>query len=259
MRWYKIFALMYADLLLVKNRKWRVMEYLYFPITTIIIYGLFSVFMRAYALEAGLIVFVVNIMWAFAQLAQMHVNMTMNEDSWSGSLKQIIVTGVGDFEYISARILSSIAISIPILALLLGISAFAFDLSIIFQHWQVFAALFLATFIASIGLSVFLAGAMIALGREYSFLAWTAMQLFILLSAPFYPISIFPEIMRPIVIIMPYTQIFEAARHAISGNASMDAALYGVYVSIAYFLISLPFYKYIFRKARQKGWLVRLG
>lgn len=259
MRWYKIFALMYADLLLVKNSKWRIMEYLYFPITTIIIYGLFSVFMKDYAVEAGLVVFIVNIMWAFAQLAQSHINMSMNEDSWSGSLKQIIVTGVSDFEYIVARIFSSIAISIPILILIIGISVSAFGLVIVLQHWQFFMVLFVATLIASIGLSVFLAGAMIALGREYSFLAWTAMQLFILLSAPFYPVSIFPEIMKPLVMIMPYTQIFEAARQAVSGTVSMDAALSGVYISVAYFLLSLPFYKYIFRKAREKGWLVRLS
>lgn len=170
MRWYKIIALMYADLLLVKNSKWRIMEYLYFPITTIIIYGLFAVFMKSYAIEAGLVVFIVNIMWAFAQLAQMHVNMTMNEDSWSGSLKQIIVTGVGDFEYIAARIFSSIIVSIAVLVLIIGISVTAFDLFIIIQQWQFFAVLFTATLIASIGLSVFVAGAMIALGREYNFL-----------------------------------------------------------------------------------------
>lgn len=59
--------------------------------------------------------------------------------------------------------------------------------------------------------------------------------------------------------IMPYTQIFEATRQMVAGTASMDAAFSGVYIGIAYLLISLPFYKYIFRKAREKGWLVRLS
>lgn len=259
MKFYKIFALMYADMLLVKNSKWRIMEYLYFPITTVVIYGLFSLFVSSYALEAGLIVFIVNIMWSFALLTQTHINMSMNEDSWSGSLKQIIITGVSDFEYIAARLLSSIIIAMVVLALLITVSANAFGLAIILQQWQVFALLFMSTLIASLALSVFIAGAMVALGREYSFLAWTAMQIFILLSAPFYPVSIFPDFIKPLVLVMPYTHIFEATRAIISEPAGLSIALPGFYVAAAYFLVSLPFYKYIFIKARQKGWLVRLS
>ena len=58
---------------------------------------------------------------------------------------------------------------------------------------------------------------------------------------------------------MPYTYIFEATRNVIQGAVSMDVVMNGLYVAIIYFAISLPFYKYIFRKAREKGWLVRLS
>lgn len=259
MKFYKIFALMYADFLLVKNSKWRIMEYLYFPITTVVIYGLFSLFVSSYAAEAGLIVFIVNIMWSFALIAQTHINMSMNEDSWSGSLKQIIITGISDFEYLTARIFSSMIISAVVLLLLAATAVYAFNLAIIWQQWQTFSILFLSTLIASLALSVFVAGAMIALGREYNFLAWTAMQIFILLSAPFYPVSIFPDFIKPLVLIMPYTHIFEATRATIAGAGSIVVALPGLYAAIIYFAVSLPFYKYVFATARKKGWLVRLS
>ena len=98
MKWHKIAALMYVDFLLIKNSKWRLIEAFYFPLTTVLIYGLFALSVQSHALEAGLIVLVVNIMWAFAQIAQSHVNLAINEDSWSGSLKQIFISGISDFE-----------------------------------------------------------------------------------------------------------------------------------------------------------------
>src|SRR3989344_2920331 len=239
MKFYKIAALMYADFMLLRNSKWRVVEYFYFPFTSVLIWGLFSVFVRAYALEAGLMVLAVNILWTFAYLAQSHANMQINEDSWSGSLKQIIIT-------------------LFVLAFLLVFSSTVFGLTVVAAQWPVFVVLIGATLLSSIGLSIFVAGAMVALGREYGFLAWTILQIFIVLSAPFYPITVFPEFIRPIVAAMPYTYIFEATRNVIQNTINMDVVMGGLYVAIIYFAISLPFYKYIFRKAREKGWLVRL-
>jgi len=259
MKMYKIFALMYADFMLMKNAKWRAAEYFYFPITTVIIWGMFSLFLESYAFQAGLIVLTVNILWNFAYLAQSHANMQINEDSWSGSLKQIIITGVSDFEYITARILSATILSILMLILLIGLSITIFNLSIILAQWEIFSLLILSTLIASIGLSIIVAGLMIILGKEYGFLAWTTMQIFILLSAPFYPVSIFPDFIRPIVSVMPYTWVFEATRNVIEGTMVQSTLVNGFYVALAYFIISLPFYKHVFKKAREMGWLVRLS
>lgn len=259
MRTYKIFALMYADFLLVRNSKWRIVEYLYFPITTVLIYGLFSLFVSGYAAEAGLMVFIVNILWSFALLAQSHVNMSMNEDSWSGSLKQIMTSGVTDIEYIAARIISSIVLSLPVLVLLVGISVALFNTDLFITQWQAFSYITISTLVASIGLSVFIAGAMIALGREYGFLAWTALQAFVLLSAPFYPVSLFPEFIRPLVNVMPYTNIFESTRGLISGADVATGMNTAMIVALAYLAVSLVFYKYIFSEAKKRGWLTRLS
>ncbi len=259
MRLYKIAALMYADMMTVRNSKWRLAEYFYFPLTTVVIWGLFSLFVQSYAVEAGLIVLAVNVLWSFAYLAQSHTNMQINEDSWSGSLKQIIITGVTDFEYITARILSATIMSLFVLALILAVAVFAFGMTVIAQNMLVFTVLIAATLVVSIALSIFVAASMIALGKEYGFLAWTAMQLFILLSAPFYPISFFPEAVQPVIMVMPYTNVFEATRQMITGQLDMQIVSAAVIVAVAYLLVSLPFYRFVFRKARQRGWLVRLS
>ncbi len=259
MKLYKVWALIYADFMIMRNTKWRIMETFYFPLTTIIIWGLFSVFVKTSALEAGILVLAVNVFWSFAYTTQSHVNMQMNEDTWSGSLKQIMASGITEFEYILARVVSSTILSFLVLSLMLMLSFYSFGLTLIVTEPGIIFGLLLATFVASIGLSIFVAGGMIALGREYGFLAWTILQVFILLSAPFYSVTVFQEPIRTVAWIMPYTSVFEATRSLVSGNFDYTLLTNGLYISIVYLVLSLPFYAYIFKMAKKKGWLVRLS
>lgn len=259
MKMYKIAALIYYDMLVFKNSRWKIAEFVYFPITTIIIWGLFSVFVKDMAVEAGLVVLVVNIFWNFAYLAQSSVNMQMNDDTWSGSLKQILITGITEFEYLTARMVFAIIISIGIMLLMLGISYYIFGLSLVITNAVEILALSALTLFASLALAILLAAMIIAAGREYSFLAWSALQAFILLSAPFYPVSIFPESVQVVSRLMPFTSIFEATRSLVSaGTISHSLLIEGLIVNIFYAGFSLAAYKYVFYRARKTGGLVRL-
>src|SRR3989338_2233355 len=117
----RIIALIYYDILVFSRAKWRVVEMFYFPITTVIMWGLFSTYMKSFALDAGLIVLVLNIFWNFAVVAQSNTNMQIMDDSWSGSIKQLLISGIKESEYIFARIISTTAISVALLAILLSI------------------------------------------------------------------------------------------------------------------------------------------
>ena len=77
MRLNKILALLYHDALVFSRVKWRLAETFYFPITSIIIWGFFAVYMRSFALEAGLMVLALNVFWNFSYIAQSHTNMLM--------------------------------------------------------------------------------------------------------------------------------------------------------------------------------------
>ncbi|MBI3412832.1 MAG: ABC transporter permease [Candidatus Aenigmarchaeota archaeon] len=256
----RVFALIYYDILVFSRAKWRVMEMFYFPITTVIMWGLFSAYMRSFAVEAGLIVLVLNIFWNFASVAQSNTNMQIMDDSWSGSIKQMLTSGIRESEYIFARIISTTVISVALLGILLFMSLHMFDLRIIFQTPGVTSVLFLSTLIASVAMSILIAAFIITAGKEYGFLSWTVLQIFILLSAPFYPVSVFPEWLQPFTTIMPYTATFENARSLSAGGLINNSLLLqGLAVSLVYLLLSLPVYFYSFRRARKTGYLVKLG
>src|SRR3989338_4555495 len=192
MKMHKIRAMLYLDFVMFRNSKWRFMEFFYFPISTVVIWGLFSAFIKDMAVQAGLMVFVVNIFWAFAQISQSAVNMQMNEDSWSGSMKQIMITGITEFEYLFARIISSVTVSLSVMLIMSAVAYYVFGLVILATNFTQIIVLVFLTLVASIGLAVFVAAAIFFLGIEYGFIAWSILQLFVLLSAPFYPVSIFP-------------------------------------------------------------------
>ena len=253
-------ALLYRDFLILSRVKWRLVETFYFPITTILIWGLFSVFMKNFSIEAGLIVLVMNIYWNFAYAAQSTTNMSMLEDVWSGSLKQLFVSGIKPTDFVVARLVFSALVSLVLVVILFGISYYAFDLEILREHWAATIVLTLLTLVSSLALSVLVAAFIFGTSKEYSFLAWTVLQVLILLSAPFYTVSTLPLPLEYLAQIMPFTAIFEAARELIStGTLDQGHVLKGLFVSFAYFAISFPISHFAFNVARKNGNLVRLS
>ena len=251
----KIPVLVYRDILVIRKSKWRLVEIFYFPITTIIIWGFFAAYSKSLAFEAGLFVLIVNVFWNFAYVGQSTVNIQLMDDSWNGSLKQMFLSGVSETEYIVARIVTSSIVSSIVLVFLLSI-AYLFvgpDL----KSAPVIAVISLLTLVTSMAMGVLISSLIIVLGRGYGFLAWTALQAFILLSAPFFPKEMFPVPFRYLTEVMPYTHIFEAARDLSTGNPVFFGS--AIIVTGAYSILVWPFYLYFFRLARKNGKLVRLG
>ncbi len=255
-----ISALLYRDFLTLSRLKWRLVETFYFPITTILIWGLFSVFMKGFSVEAGLIVLVMNIYWNFAYAAQSTTNMSMLEDVWSGSLKQLFVSGITSSEFVIARLIFSSLVSLVLVVILFAISYYSFDLVILREQWQATLILTILTMISSLALSILVAAFIFGTSREYSFLAWTVLQVLVLLSAPFYTVNTLPGPLKYVAEVMPFTAIFEAARKVIiTGALDHGLVLKAVITCSAYFILSFPIYYFAFNLARKNGNLVRLS
>ncbi len=249
---------MARDLKIYKRSKWKIVDSLYFPVTTVIMWGLFAIYSREFAMEAGLMVLVVNVFWSFSYLSQSITNHSMNEDSYSGSLKQLLISGISEFEYILARIFSSTITSLLIMCVMLTVSFF-FGFVTLVQTPGLIIAMIGITLISSIALSVMIAALIIFLGKAYGFLAWTLLQAFILLSAPFFPLKILPQVVQVIALGMPYTRVFMGVRGLVeTGIVSNSLLLEGLLVSVIYVLISYPLYKMAFGRARRTGELVRM-
>jgi ABC-type polysaccharide/polyol phosphate export permease len=255
MRWRKISALMYRDSIALRRVQFRIVEITYFPITTVLIWGLFAVYARQMAAEAGLIVLIINIFWAFAHIAQTTANALMMEDVWSGSLKQILLTGITEFEYIIARLMTSAITSVVMVAILTSL-ALLFQINFFKLDMLMLIGI---TLLGSLALAVIIAATIFYMGREYGFLVWSVIQLFIMFSAPFFPKEIYPKALLYLSYVMPFTAIFEAARNfSLTGTVPHMLLWWGLAVTVGYFVISWPLYWLSFRRAKRTGMLSRM-
>jgi ABC-type polysaccharide/polyol phosphate export permease len=258
MRLNNVFAVVQNDARVIKRVKWRILEITYFPLTTILIWGLFAQYSKQFAVEAGLIVLVVNLFWSFCHLAQQQANILIMEDLWSLSIKHVLVSGVSEFEYILAKLITSTSAAV-IVGTLLVLVANAFGAPLL-ANIKTVALVAGIALLGSLALAIAIAGSVMMMGREYGFLSWSMLQLFIFFSAPFYSPSIFPSAIRWITGIMPFTRIFEAARAIATGTPVPSTLLWhAFFVTATYFILAWPYYYYCFKKTRKSGMLARIA
>lgn len=249
--------LLRRDIRTVRRLKWRIVEMLYFPITTTLIWGFFAAALRERALEAGLVVLIVHVFWNFAYFAQSTTNMQMIEDIWSGSLRQVLLIGVSPMEYILARIAFALILAAPLGGMCFLISL-PFGLTLHGLYGQTAAAVGITT-MSSVALAVLVVSAILVLGREYGFLAWTILQAFVLFSAPFNEPEVFPKVLYYVSKLMPFTDAFTIARRTALGiEVGSGVLVKGALIGLAYLVLAFPFYLFTFKRARRSGMLVKL-
>ena len=258
MKLNNILAIIANDYRIVRKVKWRILEVTYFPLSTVLIWGLFSLYSRAYAVEAGLIVLIVNLFWSFSQLAQQEANILIMEDLWTSSLRNTLTSGVSQTEYILAKLFMSSLTAVVVASVLMVIAnAFGAPLSARLGTVVLLAGISL---LCSIGLAVIIAGTVVMLGREYGFLSWSTMQLLVFLSAPFYSPAILPAAARWITEIMPFTYVFQAARAIATGAPIPNGMLVHAFViAMIYVVAAWPYYFWAFRRAKKTGMLARIA
>ncbi|MBS1266841.1 MAG: hypothetical protein MAG795_00810 [Candidatus Woesearchaeota archaeon] len=257
MRFHKIKALLYRDFLTLSKSKQRIIESLFFPLTSTLIWGLFANYFKQFSVETAMMLLIINVFWSFSYLSQSAANLQINMDVWSRSLYQLLVSGIHELEYIIARILYSVISSLIILGSMLYIThLFGFQLPALLPLLYLIAA----TLLASTSLCILIVALFVLLGREYAFLSWSFLQLIILLSAPFFPIKTYPVWMQKVAYVLPHTWIFETLKRLpTEGALNINLINRSLIISMAVLCIVLPFYIYVFKKSKKSGQLVRLS
>jgi ABC-type polysaccharide/polyol phosphate export permease len=163
--------------------------------------------------------------------------------------------GITEFEYIRARMITSSIASSIVVVLLTGL---ALPFGINFFKPGIISLIGI-TLLGSLALALVVAALILFLGREYSFMCWSAIQLFIMFSAPFFPKEIFPKAILYLSYVMPFTAVFEAARaFSVTGTVAVHLLWWGFAVAAGYFVLAWPLYYLSFRRAKRTGMLARM-
>ncbi|MFH0875699.1 MAG: ABC transporter permease [archaeon] len=255
----RIFAIIERDLKIVLRLKWRLVEVFYFPITSVIIWGFFTVWTKQYAIEAGFALLAINIFWSFAYQSQSGTNMQLMEDRWNEEFKRLITTPLRSGEYLIGKAFSSLVFTLLSFITTILLSYYAFGYTIISNNLILFAILALITVCASLGIGILIASFITVYGNEYSFFSWSVMQVFMLFSAPFFPVATYPLYLQYISKIIPFTWVFESIRSiAMTGSAPQEYIIKGVILGVLYLTFSVPIYSLAIERARKTGKLIKI-
>lgn len=209
--------------------KGRVTELIIFPLSFLVIWGLFF--------ESGIVerklagqLLVINLIWSIAGTFQTQANLTLMFDLWSREFAHILRQGVRIGEMVVAHLIFSTVLG------LLNMVVFMFFIVYGFgggrQEISLFFELFPLYYIGAIGLAAMFGGFVILLGRTYGFIAWTGLQILIMISSPFSPLSTLPSWLHSVAYISPFTYIFEFVRFQKAGDY-----WWGLLVSVVYLIL----------------------
>ena len=255
----RILAVVERDLRIILRLKWRLVEVFYFPLTSVIIWGDFTLWSSENAVQTGFALLAINIFWSFAYQSQSGANMQLMEDRWNEEFKKLATTPLRSGEYLLGKTFSALVFTILSFFVTLALSYFAFNYKIIIDHLGVFVILSFITLAASVGIGILISSFIIVYGNEYSFFSWSAMQLFILFSAPFFPVSTYPGILQVISKTIPFTWVFESIRSIISYQTVPSGYIVkGIILGALYILISVPVYSLAIERARKTGKLIKI-
>ncbi|MFQ5762539.1 MAG: ABC transporter permease [Candidatus Bathyarchaeia archaeon] len=259
MRMFRILALLQYDFLVFKISKWRIIDTFYIPAASLFLWGFFLTYAREFALQAAFILLIVQVFISFVYLSQSGVSVQLMDDIWSRSLREMLTSPIRISEYLIARSLFSGGRAFVSFFLLLVGAGFLFAFDLAFSALGLWLLVGGLSLVASIGLGIFICSMILRLGAEYGFLSWAAIEFFIVLSAPFYPLSIFPLPLQYVAAAMPYTWTFEVVKTFIAtGVVDMELLWRAVLVSVAYVAVSFPVFQYTYQNSRAKGRLIRL-
>jgi ABC-2 type transport system permease protein len=252
-------AIIERDLRIVLRLKWRLVEVFYFPITSVIIWGFFTLWTKQYAIEAGFALLAINIFWSFAYQSQSGANMQLMEDRWNEEFKKLVTTPLRPGEYLIGKTFSSLVFTMLSFFVTVIISYLAFGYTVIVNNTLVFFVLSLITVAASVGIGILIASFIIVFGNEYSFFSWSVMQVFMLFSAPFFPLSTYPYVLQLISKIIPFTWVFESIRSIVTTNTvPNDYLIKGAILGALFVVLSVPVYSLAIEKARKNGKLIKI-
>jgi ABC-2 type transport system permease protein len=118
---------------------------------------------------------------------------------------------------------------------------------------------FVNVLITGSGIGMVATGLVVRFGPSADILAFFIPFLLLPFSAVYYPIAVFPSVLRKITFILPTRHIFEGMRMVITeGLIPYDGIIWATGLNIIYVVLGFLFLHGMLRLARARGYLSRL-
>jgi len=235
----------------------RLIDLVYFPLVSILLWGFFSMSWKTTEGMGGFIAVILGyqVIYGFASQLQQSFCLLTLEDIWHGSLKQSVLFSPLSFpEYVAAKFTVAFMRAVITLALTSTVAVFVFNYRVLPEHAAEFGIILSAVFIGALAMGLLIDSAIFLFGRDLGFLAWAVLELFMMLSCPFFSITVFPAFMHPAIKCAPFFWAFQSMKDVATGGAlSGSVMLLAFIVPAVYLIAAVPIYILSIRTVKRNG------
>jgi len=200
-----------------------------------------------------------TILWMFVYRAQQEMGLVFLREFWDRNLLNLLATPltIGEF-FLGTLILGVIKITISALWMfILAWLLFKFEL---FNLGVLLIPFIINLLVFGWSMGYVINGLVIRFGYRIQAFVWTLIMMIQPFSAVFYPVASLPSWMQFVSRLLPISYIFEGMRQIMS-HVQFDLLnlVWASLLNLIYLGLSITFFNYCYRKARQIGRIVKFS
>ncbi len=255
----RILAFSYKNVIMTKRNFFTLFEMLFWPLISLFSVGLMGSYLEITQDKLAFIL-IGAISLSVIQLAQLDVTYVLLFDVWSKSLKYTFSTPASFYSMILGSWFVGILrgfvafISLTFFSIII----FNFDLTRLplLDMMLFLFGLFFAAMLIGVAACIL----MLIFGRRAEIAAWTLTAIIMLICGIYYPVSVLPESIRILALLIPVTHFLEYFRTFYGFPSTFSAPLLiGFAQCLVYFLIFALLSEWSLKRARKNGMIIKLS
>jgi len=256
----RVWALVLRQVYVIRHSFARITDLFYWPLVDLFFFGFLSLYLGRRQGGAALVGLLLGalVLWDVFFRVQQGISVSFLMELWTRNFVNLFVTPITVPEFLLAMMLWGVgkilitATLMTVLALLLyGFNLFTLGPSLV--------PLLTGLIIFAWAVGTIITAIILRYGQSAETLAWSLAFLFQPFGAVFFPLTVYPEWLVRILLLLPLPHLFEGMRAVLAGGpfpAHHLAWAFGL--DAVYLAAAFAFFGYMFAQARARGLLLKL-
>jgi ABC-2 type transport system permease protein len=261
----RIYAVFIRQVFLIKSNPTRLVSLFLWIIIDVVLWGFITKYLGSLGKDTFSFVNIILgaiILWGFTTRIEHGIMTTFLEDIWSRNFINYFASPLKINEYISGLVMTSIAMGIFGLSLMLLIAGLCFGYNI-FRIGLFLFPFLLILFIFGMAMGIFVSALIFRLGPAAEWIGWPIPMVLSVFSGVFYPVSNLPNFLRIFSRVIPASYVFESMRTILErelfSNSLVIYLCIGLALSCIYLLATYLFFIRVYRYNLKHGTIARFS
>jgi len=258
----RISGVVLRNIYLYRRSVTRSMQIIFWPVMDLLVWGFLTTYLDSFEGEASrAAVFLIGslIFWDFLYRTQQAISLAITEEIWVKNVINLFVAPISVPELLIGWSFIGL-IKGMLTAILLGVLAYFFYGFQILDLGLPMLGYFFSLLMFGWAVGMVTSAMIIRFGHAAEALVWGVPFLIQPFAAVFYPVSVLPEWLQWFSLALPATHVFEGMREILqTGVYSWGPLINSLMLNALYLTIGSFFFAWMLKRARDKGYLARLG